>query len=717
MLSNTSGGGAFVDDLSRVYWTYALSLVLFVALAAVLEQVGVPNPVLGYLFVFFTLGAYATIGILARTMQVAEYYAAARRVPAFGNGMATAAGWISGATFLALPGLMFSLGWDGLAFILGLGGGFVLIAVLIAPYLRKFGAYTVPDFLALRFSGLPVRIVSVIVLVSCSFAFLTAQIYAAGLIASRFLAIDFETAVAIALAAIVTSTVLGGMRSLTWTQIAQFIVLIIALLVPAIVMSIELYGHPVPQLALGEALADITRLQTDLVAARLAGEGDIVAHLAPYATLGERNFFALALCLMIGTASMPHVLMRFFTTKSVRSCRSSVAWALLFTMLVLTLAPAYAAFARVEIYGSIIGSSVAALPDWVATYSGLGLVEVYGLDVRSIAAAMSAAVTAIAAGAGDASSVAPVLTGTALDAWSALSEPVRTAVFNAVSEQPAVEASEVWRRAVLSAAVTAGHYDARLPLAEFALDGDAVLIAAPEIAGLPFVFAGVMAAGALAAALSTAGGLLVAMANSFGHDIYYRTLDPHASTAKRLVVSRVLLIVVAVAAAWFAARQPADIFQLVAWSFALAAAGFFPALVLGIWWKRATGIAAAAGMLAGFATAAALLYLTRFAPDLAIASLNMSPVPAAPGAALQTVAGTSAPGTGTGAVGWFGISDYALAIVAVPVGFVVMVIVSLVTPVPSQARGKFVDDIRTPRGLSHMEAERAAERRREFGSA
>jgi len=719
MVSNTSGRSSFVDDLARVYWTYALSFAAFVMLAAILEQVGVPNRVLGYLFVFFTLGAYATIGVLARTMQVAEFYVGARRIPGFYNGMATAASWISGAMFLALPGVMFTLGWDGLAFILGLGGGFVLIAVLIAPYLRKFGAYTVPDFLALRFGGWPARLVAVVILLCCSFAYLTAQIYATGIIAARFLSIEFETAVAIALVTMVISTVLGGMRSLTWSQVAQYIIIAIALLIPAIVTSLELYGNPLPQIAYGEALTEIARLETDMVLGGLAQPGEFTPHLQPFATLGERNFIALAVCLMFGTASLPHLLMRFFTTRSVRQSRSSVAWALLFVVLVLSFAPVYAAFAKLEIYGAVIGANVAALPDWVATYSGLGLVEVYGLTAEAVTAHMAAVSAAIAAGAGEAGAVAARLDASAAAAWNGLAAPVQAAIFNALDESPTVAANDVWRRAVLAAAVASGNFSARLPLAEFHIARDAILIAAPEISGLPFVFAGVVAAAALAAALSTANALLLAVANTMGHDIYYRTLDPEASTAKRLAVSRAFLIVIATGAAWLAMHRPGDLITLVAWAFSLAASGFFPALLLGIWWKRANSWGAVAGMIAGFGTALGLLLVTEIAPDFAIDVLAMTPIAGGPGA----LADQSAEAVLTGAriapsaapVGWFGLSNIATAIVGMPVGLLVMLVVSLVTPAPAAALRAFVDDIRLPRGRSHMEEERAAERVREFG--
>ncbi|NND49538.1 MAG: VC_2705 family sodium/solute symporter, partial [Rhizobiales bacterium] len=610
------------------------------------------------------------------------------------------------------------LGWDGLAFILGLGGGFVLIAVLIAPYLRKFGAYTVPDFLALRFGGPPVRLTAVIVLLCCSFAFLTAQIYATGIIAARFLTIGFETAVAIALATMLISTVLGGMRSLTWSQVAQYLIIIIALVVPAIVTSIDLFGNPLPQLALGPALVDIAGLEVQLVESGIAAEGEFTPHMEPYAVLGERNFFAIALCLMLGTASLPHILMRFFTTKSVHQSRTSVAWTLLFLVIVLSFAPVYAAFAKLEIYDAVMGSSIAALPGWIATFSGLGLVEVYGLSAETVGSHMDALAAAIANGAADASAVAAHMSSEAASAWNDLSAPVQAALFNAVSDNPGITAEAVWQRAILAEAVTGGNHGAQLPFSEFAIDRDAILIAAPEIAGLPFVFAGVLAAGALAAALSTANGLIVAITNTLSHDVYFRSLDHQASTAKRLVVARALLIVITMAAAWLAVHRPGDIMSLVAWSFSLAAAGFFPALVLGIWWKRSTAWGAVTGMVAGFSTSLSFLLITQFAPQFGIEMLAMSPIAGGPGLLADEITAAAVGGAqlaASGQVGWFGISNLATAAIGVPVGFATMITVSLMTAAPSPQIEAFVDDFRTPRGRSHMEKERAAERMREFG--
>ena len=344
MATQQGGGSDFVSNLGKIYGMYTGGFAAFVILLAILEQVGVPNNVLGFLFVGFTIVIYATIGILSRTMQVSEYYVAGRQVPAFYNGMATAADWMSGASFLAMAGMLYILGYDGLAFVLGWTGGYVLVAVLIAPYLRKFGAYTVPDFLAARFGGSFARFLGIIVLLAASFTYVVAQIRSTGLIAERFLGVPYDIGVFIGIAGILLCSMLGGMRAVTWTQVAQYIVLIIAYLLPVVIMSAQRTGVPIPQLMYGEALQAISALEQGMVDNGLAAAETIKRHLQPFSTYDPVNFFALIFCLMIGTASLPHVLMRYFTTPSVRDARKSVGWSLLFIFVLYFTAPAYAAF-------------------------------------------------------------------------------------------------------------------------------------------------------------------------------------------------------------------------------------------------------------------------------------------------------------------------------------------------------------------------------------
>ncbi len=607
--------GDFVSNLGRIYGIYTGGFIGFVIVLAILEQVGVSDQIIGYLFVIMTIGVYAAIGILSRTMQVSEYYVAGRRVPAVYNGMATAADWMSAASFIALAGGLYIRGYDGLAFILGWTGGYVLVAVLIAPYLRKFGAYTVPDFLGSRFGGGFARSIGILVLFCCSFTYIVGQVTGVGTIASRFLGIDFEIAVFVGLVGILVCSMMGGMRAVTWTQVAQYIVLIIAYLVPVIILSAQVTGVPIPQLMYGQVLQEITQLEQTKGAIMLGQEGGASGYVTPETHFNPLNFFALILCLMIGTASLPHVLMRFFTTPSVRAARTSVGWALFFIFLLYFTAPAYAAFAKLEIYQDVLGTDVStieaarALPQWIYIYGGIELVKICGVAVGT-------------------------------------------------------------PEALFQACQAAG--STQITFADFSINPDVVVIATPEIAGLPYVIAGLVAAGGLAAALSTADGLLLAIANALSHDIYYRMIDPQASTRQRLVVARVLLVAVALLAAVVASFRPGGILALVAWAFSLAAAGLFPALVMGIWWSRTTTAGAIAGMLAGFGVTLFYLVWTH---------------------------GTM----GFGQPGWFGVSNISAGIFGIPVGFVVMWIVSMMTPKPSEEMQEFVRSLRVPRGGVLME--------------
>ena len=294
-----SNGGDFTSNLGRIYSIYTGGFITFVVIIGILEQLGVPNQVLGYMFVAMTIAVYAGIGIMSRTMQVSEYYVAGRKVPAFYNGMATAADWMSAASFIGMAGTLYSQGYQGLGFVLGWTGGYVLVAVLIAPYLRKFGAYTVPDFLGSRYGGNFARILGVIVLFCCSFTYIVAQIYGTGIVTSRFLGISFEWGVGVGLCGILVCSMLGGMRAVTWTQVAQYIVLIVAYLVPVIILSTQRTGVPIPQLMYGQVLQDVSMLEQTKEAVKGAA-----AHIAtPADATAWVNFLALILCLMIGTAS------------------------------------------------------------------------------------------------------------------------------------------------------------------------------------------------------------------------------------------------------------------------------------------------------------------------------------------------------------------------------------------------------------------------------
>lgn len=616
--STTAGGGDFTSNLGRIYGIYTGGFIAFIILMAVLSAMGVENVVIGYLFMGFTIVIYAVIGVLSRTMHVGEYYVAGRRVPALYNGMATGADWMSAASFIGMAGSLYLLGYDGLGFVLGWTGGYVLVAILVAPYLRKFGAYTVPDFLSARYGGNLARFIGVIVLFSCSFTYVVAQIFGTGLISARFLGIDFNVAVYVGLAGILVCSMLGGMRAVTWTQVAQYIVLIIAYLIPAIWMSTVKTGIPIPQLMQGQALANITALET--------AQGITLHHITPFAHGGydAKNFFLLILCLMVGTASLPHVLMRYFTTPSVREARVSVAWSLLFIFILYFTAPAYAAFAKWTML-DLVASGLT--PENIA--------EKAGWMMR----------------------------------WAAADNTLVQICGKAATDTAAIVA------ACAEKGVTA------LSFADINLNADMIVLATPEMAGMPYVISGLVAAGGLAAALSTADGLLLAIANALSHDIYYKMIDQNAPTSRRLIVSRILLVMVAVLAAYVASTKPSDILSMVSWAFSLAAGGLFPALVLGVWWKRANTAGAVAGMIAGFGITLFYLVMTQYGADFDKATPNMEL--------------------------WWGVKNISSATFGLPVGFAVMIIVSLLTRAPSRAMQDFIEEIRVPRGKQMMEEKTA----------
>ena len=593
--------GDFTQNLSRIYSVYTGGFVGFVLLLAIFEEIGVSQEIIGYLFVIFTLAVYAGIGIVSRTTLVVEYYVAGRKVPPVYNGMATAADWMSGASFVGMAGTLYILGYDGLAFILGWTGGYVLVAVLIAPYMRKFGAFTVPDFLGARFGGNLPRVMGILILISCSFLYVTAQIFATGIIASRFLGIEFQTAVFVGVLGILLCSMLGGMRGVTWTQVAQYIVLIIAYLFPVVILSIQKTDIPLPQIMYGQILEDISFAEEYLLGNGLAQ--NIERHSEPFTSNDPLNFFMLAICMMIGTAALPHILMRFFTTPSVKSTRRSVGWALFFISILFITAPAYAAFAKLEIYSNVIGTALSDLPQWVYIYGKLDMIKICGIPATS-------------------------------------------------------------QDAVIEACRVLGRLDGLLHLEDFTIDRDVIVIATPEIAELPYVIVGLVAAGGLAATLSTADGLLLAIANTLSHDLYFRIIDPKASSRKRLTIARLLLILVALSAAWTASTRPADILSMVAWAFSIAAGGFFPVLFLSIWWKRINIYGACAGMTSGFLIALFYILATRYF-DMPLL---------------------------------FGIQNVSAGIFGAVIGFTTIVIVSLMTPPPSRRDLDVLDEMRSPKG-------------------
>jgi cation/acetate symporter len=594
--------GNFIDNLPKIYGIYTGGFILFILLMAVMEQIGVKEDTIGIMFVGFTIFIYALIGWLSRTMQLDAYYVAGRQVPPVFNGMATAADWMSGASFVAMAGGVYMAGHPYLAFVVGWTGGYVLVAVLMAPYLRKFGCYTVPDFIGTRYGGNTARLLAVLVLVVASFTYVTAQINATGTIASRALLLPFGVGVWLGLAGILLCSMLGGMRAVTWTQVAQDIVLIIAYLVPVIWMSNKQGFGLIPQFVYGDAVARIAELevlhQVGILkpAEPVPGMSALtVLHAGAADTaLAAWKFVTLAACMMLGTASLPHILMRYFTTPSVKAARTSVAWSLFFIFLLYFTAPALATFTKLQVLDpnlatSVIGKSLAEVNalTWVQKWSSVGFLKV--IDSNG---------------------------------------------------------------------------DGIVQINEFFMRGDIVVLATPEIAGLPYVISGLVAAGGMAAAMSTADGLLLAIANALSHDLYYKIIDPKAETRKRLIVARALLVVIGAAGAAVASLRLTSILGAVAWAFDFAMSGLFFPLVLGVWWKRANKEGAIAGMAVGLGVGTWYLYAVKWG--------GMTP--------------------------WIGIDDLRFGIVGATASLVAMVAVSLMTKEPDAETQAMVDEVRIPKG-------------------
>ena len=601
--------GNFIDNLPKIYGTYTGGFLVFCLLMALLEANGVSAKTIGILFLVFTIAIYALIGILSRTMQADAYYVAGRQVPTVFNGMATAADWMSGASFVAMAGGIFYGGYTYMAFLVGWTGGYVLVSSLLAPYLRKFGCYTVPDFIGTRYGGNLVRACAVLVLVLASFTYVTAQINATGTIASRFLGIPFELGVWVGLISILLCSMLGGMRAVTWTQVAQYIVLIIAYLLPIFWLSNKFGFGFFPQFMLGDEVARLGELEAqyglvknsaaDIKSAGVPGglKSISVSHAGvAEGGMAAWKFISLAICMMVGTASLPHILMRYFTTPSVKSARRSVAWSLFFIFLLYFSAPALATLAKISILDpnlatGIIGKSIT--------------------DVQAIG-------------------------------W--------------VKEWIAVK----------QAYIADFNGDGILQLNEWFMRGDVIVLATPEMGGLPYVISGLVAAGGMAAAMSTADGLILAISNALSHDVYYKIVDPKADVAKRLIVARILLVVTGAFGAYIASMRLTSILGSVAWAFDFAMSGLFFPLVLGVWWKRATRQGAAAGMLLGLAAGTA--YLIYVAP----AFMGNTP--------------------------WLGIDHLRFGLIGAPVCLVTMVVVSLMTPEPDAKTQTMVDEVRIPSG-------------------
>jgi cation/acetate symporter len=566
-----------------------------------------------YLIVGLSFALYLYIGYRSRVRDTRGFYVAGRGVPPVANGAATAADWMSAASFISMAGLIATLGYDGAIYLLGWTGGYVLLALLLAPYLRKYRKYTVPDFVGDRYASDTARVLAAIATIFISLVYVAGQMRGVGIVFSRFLELEIAQGVLLGVGVVAFFAILGGMKGVTWTQAAQYAVLIIAYLIPAVAIAYLVVGNPVPQLAF--AFSDISerlnRLQTEL---------GFTEYTQPFQSKPMIDVLAIMAALMAGTAGLPHIIIRFYTTPDVRSARYSAFWALVFIGLLYTTAPALAMFARYNLINTLHGKPIEQVLqiDWVAKWNQTGLLKIVDKN-------------------GDGR--------------------VQIAKGKAFKER-------------------GGKPDFSMPdysnRNEVYLDNDIIVLATPEVAQLaPFVIA-LLAAGGLAAALSTASGLLIAMSSAVSHDLYYRVFNPRAPERLRLLVGRLMMVPALVAAAYLGINPPGFVAQVVAFAFGLAASGLFPAILLGIFDRRMNKQGAIAVMLVGLGFTTVMIALMR-APQLF----------GAPEPLLRD---------------FFGISAEGIGIVGMGLNLITALLVSRLTPPPPADVQAMVDSIRIPRG-------------------
>ncbi len=549
------------------------------------------------IFVVISFSLYIYIAYASRVNSTAGFYVASGGVPAPANGAAIAADWMSAASFISLAGLVsFSQnGYAGSVYLMGWTGGYVLLALLLAPYLRKFGKFTVPDFVGDRYSE-SARLVAVVAALVVSFVYVAGQMAGVGLVFQRFLGVGTTVGIIIGMIIVFFYAVLGGMKGITYTQVAQFTVLIVAYIIPAVAISINLTGIPVPQIGLGQVLAEVDALQNDL---------GIPEYTAAFTQTSMPNMVLITAALMFGTAGLPHVIVRFYTAKSVRAARFSALWALFFISLLYTTAPAIGAFSKFNVLDQLSGLPVGDTPAWFNNWAQAGLISVNDINGNGVIDI---------AGATDAAN-------------------------------------------------------------ELIINNDIVVLATPEIAGLPAPIVGLVAAGGLAAALSTASGLLLVISSSVANDVYYKKINPHASEQNQLLVGRITMVAAIFAAGYLGINPPGFVAQVVALAFGLGAASFFPTLLLGIFWKKCTAMGATAGMIAGLGTTLAYQIWT------------------------IDIYGNSD--------GIWGIPETGFGTVGMIINFAVTIAVSQFTPKPTETMQELVEHVRYP-GHSDLLAAHAA---------
>jgi len=575
-----------------------------------------------YLVVGATFALYIGIAIWTRAGSTSEYYVASKGVHPVANGMATGADWMSAASFISMAGIISFTGYDGSVYLMGWTGGYVLLAMCLAPYLRKFGRYTVPEFVGTRYYSQTARVVAVICVIFISFTYVAGQMRGVGIVFSRYLEIDINMGVIIGMAIVFFYSVLGGMKGITYTQVAQYCVMIFAYMVPAIYISILITGNPIPQLGFGSTVVGTDTSVLD----RLNGLGAELGFTAyTDGTKSTIDVFAITLALMVGTAGLPHVIVRFFTTPTVRDARKSAGYALLFIAILYTTAPAVAAFARTNLLTSIPGVSYEQAPEWFKTWENAGLIAWQDKNGDGI----------IQYGAGAPFAGAPQFTNERGEHNERL-----------VSNAPTADETELY------------------------VDRDIIVLANPEIANLPGWVVALIAAGGLAAALSTAAGLLLVISTSISHDLLKSNFKKDISEKGELLAARVAAGVAVIVAGLFGIYPPAFVAQVVAFAFGLAAASFFPVIVMGIFSKKMNKEGAIAGMAVGLIfTFSYIVFFKFISPEFDNAEHW-----------------------------WFGISPEGIGSLGMILNFVVSVAVASVTKAPPEDIQHLIEDIRVPRG-------------------
>ncbi|SEN50467.1 cation/acetate symporter [Mesobacillus persicus] len=531
-----------------------------------------------------TFALYIGIAVYNKARATSDFYVASRGVPPVFNGMAIGADWMSAASFIGMAGTIMLLGYDGLAYIMGWTGGYLLLTFLLAPQLRKYGRYTVPEFIGDRYDSHTARVIAAICTIIISFTYSIGQLSGSGVVIGRLFEIDAKLGTMIGVVLIAFYAAFGGMKGITWTQVAQYVVLIIAYLIPVIFMSLQLTNSALPWLSYGELVGKMGELDREL---------GISEYFAPFTNGTKWQFLALMFTLMCGTAGLPHVIVRFYTVATMKAARWSGAWALLFIGLLYLSAPAYAAFSRFILMTKIAGSEITNLPAWTKSWIDTGKLQ-----------------------------------------------------------------------------MADGNGDGVLQWSELIISNDIVVMATPEIANLGVFVIGLVAAGAMAAALSTAGGLMISISSAFAHDIFYRVWKPNSTEKTRLSVARWSIVLATLFAGLIALNPPGAITQIVAWAFALATGTFFPALVLGVWWKRSNSQGVIAGLLVGLAVTLGYIFAAKY-----------------------------------GGFTILGIIDTGAGVFGATAAFLANIIVSLATAAPSQKIQEEVMDLRYPEQMVYKDGE------------